>query len=77
MAQMIANAIRQAGTNFVESLAVFLPRIVTTLAIIIVGWLIAMLVRTLVRRQNFVSESPGRSAGCPLGKCCQWVECES
>ena len=26
MAQMIANAIRQAGTNFVESLALFLPR---------------------------------------------------
>ena len=34
MAQMIANAIRQAGTNFVESLAAFLPRVVTTLAII-------------------------------------------
>jgi hypothetical protein len=46
---MIANAIRQAGTNFVDSLAVFLPRMVTTLAIIIVGWLIAMLLRTLVR----------------------------
>jgi hypothetical protein len=46
---MIANAIRQAGTNFVDSLAVFLQRMVTTLAIIIVGWLIAMLLRTLVR----------------------------
>jgi hypothetical protein len=46
---MIANAIRQAGPNFVDSLAVFLPRMVTTLAIIIVGWLIAMLLRTLVR----------------------------
>ena len=49
MAQMIASAIRQAGTNFVESLAMFLPRMVTTLAIILVGWLIAMLLRTLVR----------------------------
>ena len=49
MAQMIANAVRQAGTNFVDSLAIFLPRMVTTLAIIIVGWLIAMLLRTLVR----------------------------
>ena len=49
MAQMIANAIRQAGTNFVDSLALFLPRMVTTLAIIAVGWLIAMLMRTLVR----------------------------
>jgi hypothetical protein len=49
MAQMIANAIRQAGTNFVESAALFLPRIATTLAIILAGWLIAMLLRTLVR----------------------------
>jgi hypothetical protein len=49
MAQMIANAISQAGTNFVESLALFLPRVVTTLAIIVVGWLIAMLLRTVVR----------------------------
>ena len=49
MAQMIANALRQAGTNFVESLAAFLPRMVTTLAIIVVGWLIAMLLRTFVR----------------------------
>jgi hypothetical protein len=49
MAQMIANAIRQAGTNFVESAALFLPRVATTLAIILVGWLIAMLLRTLVR----------------------------
>src|SRR6201988_1954015 len=49
MAQMSANAIRQAGTNFVESLALFLPRMVTTVAIIVVGWLIAMLLRTIVR----------------------------
>jgi hypothetical protein len=33
----------------VDSLALFLPRMVTTLAIIAVGWLIAMLIRTLVR----------------------------
>ena len=65
MAQMIANAIRQAGTNFVDSLAVFLPRMVTTLAIIIVGWLIAMLLKTLVRgllgwlRINVASERFG------------------
>jgi hypothetical protein len=65
MAQMIANAIRQAGTNFVDSLAVFLPRMVTTLAIIIVGWLIAMLLRTVVRgllgwlRINVAAERSG------------------
>jgi hypothetical protein len=65
MAQMIASAIRQVGTNFVESLAMFLPRMVTTLAIILVGWLIAMLLRTLVRallgwaRLNVASERFG------------------
>jgi hypothetical protein len=49
MAQMIADAVRQAGTNFVESLADFLPRMVTTIAIIVVGWLIALLLRIVVR----------------------------
>ena len=49
MAQMIANAVSQAGTNFVESLAIFLPRVLTTLSIILVGWLIAILLRTVVR----------------------------
>ena len=48
MAQMIANALSQAGTNFVDSLALLLPRIVTTLAIIVVGWLIAMLLSSCV-----------------------------
>lgn len=49
MAQMIADAVSKAGTNFVDSLALFLPRVVTTVAIIAVGWLIAMLLRTVVR----------------------------
>jgi len=49
MAQMIADAVRQAGTNFVESLAMFLPRVLTTLSIILVGWLIAIILRTIVR----------------------------
>lgn len=49
MAQMIANALRQAGTNFVEGVALFLPRMVTTIVIIAVGWLIAVLLRTVVR----------------------------
>jgi hypothetical protein len=68
MAQMIANAIRQAGVNFVDALAVFLPRMVTTLAIIIVGWLIAMLLKTLVRallgwvRINVAAERSGVAA---------------
>ena len=47
MTQMIAErCVRQAGTNFVDSVAIFLPRMVTTLAIVVVGWLIAMLLRT-------------------------------
>ena len=49
MAQMIADAVSQAGTNFVESFVSFLPKVVTTLAIIVAGWLIAMLLRTIVR----------------------------
>lgn len=65
MAEMIANAVRQAGTNFVDTLAVFLPRMVMTLAIILVGWLIAMLMRTIIRallgwvRINVASERFG------------------
>jgi len=49
MAQMITDAVRQAGVNFVDSLAEFLPRLVTTLAIVAAGWLIAMFLRTVVR----------------------------
>jgi len=49
MTQMIANAVSQASTNFIDSLAVFLPRMVTTITILLVGWLIAMLLRTIVR----------------------------
>jgi len=49
MAQMIADAVSQAGANFVESVALFLPRVVTTISIIAVGWLIAILLRTVVR----------------------------
>lgn len=49
MAQMIADAVSQAGANFVASLNFFLPRVLTTLAIIVAGWLIAMLLRTITR----------------------------
>jgi hypothetical protein len=49
MAQMIGSAIRQAGENFVDALALFLPRMVTTVAIILAGWLIALLLKTIVR----------------------------
>jgi hypothetical protein len=49
MAQMIADAVSQATRNFVESLAIFLPKLVTTISIIVVGWLIAIVLRTAVR----------------------------
>jgi hypothetical protein len=49
MTQMIADAVSQAGANFVASFNFFLPRVLTTLAIIMVGWLIAALLRTAVR----------------------------
>jgi len=68
MLQTIANAIRQAGVNFVDSIVLFLPRVVTTIAIVAAGWLIAMILRTLVRwtlgrlRLNVASERMGVAA---------------
>src|SRR5688500_4840011 len=65
MVQMIANAVRQVGVNFVDGVALFLPRVVTTISIVVAGWLIAMLLRTLVRwilgwlRFNVASERMG------------------
>lgn len=49
MAQMIANAVSQAGANFVDAITQFLPRIATTISIVLAGWLIAAVLRLLVR----------------------------
>jgi hypothetical protein len=49
MFQMIADAINQAGVNFVDALVRLLPRMVTTITIIAVGWLIAIFLRGVVR----------------------------
>lgn len=49
MAQMIATAVRQAGTNFVDAIQLFLPRVLTTIAIVLVGWLIAAVLRAVFR----------------------------
>jgi len=49
MAQMIGDAINQAGTNFVDAVTRLLPRLVTTIAIVGVGWLIAILLRGILR----------------------------
>lgn len=50
MAQMIADALSQAGTNFVEAIRLYLPRVLTTISIVLVGWLIAAVLRLIVRR---------------------------
>ncbi len=45
----IAEALRQAWTNFLNGLADFVPRVLAMLVIILVGWLIAFLLRTATR----------------------------
>jgi hypothetical protein len=49
MAQMVLQAIEQAGTNFVQSVAVVLPRAVTTISIVVVGWFMAIVLKRLTR----------------------------
>ena len=49
MGQMIVDAVSRVGANFVESFSEFLPNAITTLSIVVAGWLIAMLLRTIVR----------------------------
>ena len=49
MAQMIGDAINQAGVNFLDALTRLLPRMVITIVIVLLGWLIAILLRGIVR----------------------------
>jgi hypothetical protein len=49
MGEMVLQAIQQAGTNFVRAAAEFLPRAVVTLSIVVVGWMIAALLKRLTR----------------------------
>jgi hypothetical protein len=57
MAEMVFQALEQAGTNFLQSTANLLPRVVMTASIVIVGWLIAValkwLTRTVLTRLGF------------------------
>lgn len=68
MAQMIADTVGQAWANFLQSVALYLPRVLATLSIVIVGWLIAALVRVLTRwvlrwtRFDALSEKMGLAA---------------
>ena len=49
MAQRVLEAIEQAGTNFVESVAQFLPRAVVTISIVVVGLFIAIILKWVTR----------------------------
>lgn len=49
MTDMVLQALEQAGTNFLQSTADLAPRVVMTLSIVLVGWLIAVAMRWLTR----------------------------
>ncbi len=49
MGEMVLDAIRQASTNFLRTAAELVPRAVVTLSIVLVGWLIAALLKRLTR----------------------------
>lgn len=49
MAQMIATAVSQAWANFLQSVVLYLPRVLATLSIVIAGWLIAAVLRVVTR----------------------------
>jgi hypothetical protein len=49
MAQMVLEAIQQAGTNFVHAVADLIPRAVITISIVVVGWFIAIIVKWITR----------------------------
>lgn len=57
MIEMVFRALEQAGRNFLESAAELLPRLVLTVSIVLVGWLIAGVLRwatrTLLARLGF------------------------
>lgn len=49
MVEMVFEALEQAGRNFVSSAAALLPRLVLTISIVAVGWVIAAVLRALTR----------------------------
>jgi hypothetical protein len=49
MIEMVFQALEQAGRNFLESAAELLPRLVLTISIVLVGWLIAGVMRWVTR----------------------------
>jgi hypothetical protein len=49
MGDMVLRALREAGTNFVQTAASFVPRAIITLSILLVGWAVATLLGRLTR----------------------------
>ena len=49
MTQMVADAVRQVGVNFVDTVTMLLPRILITVSIVAVGWVIAWALKWAVR----------------------------
>ena len=49
MAEMVLLALEQAGRNFLQALADLLPRTILTISIVLVGWIIASIMRWVTR----------------------------
>jgi hypothetical protein len=49
MGEMVLEAVQQASTNFLRSAAELVPRAVVTLSLILVGWIIAALLKRVTR----------------------------
>ena len=49
MTQMVADAVRQASVNFVDTVGMLLPRILITVSVVAVGWVIAWALKWAVR----------------------------
>jgi hypothetical protein len=49
MAEMVFQALEQAGRNFLQALADLLPRTILTISIVLVGWIIASIMRWVTR----------------------------
>jgi len=68
MTQMIADAVGQAWANFLQSVVLYLPRVLATLSIVLAGWFIAAMLRVITRwvlrwlRFDAVSERIGLAA---------------
>ncbi len=69
MGEMVLEAIQQASTNFLRTAAELVPRAVVTISLVLVGWIIAALLRRVTRvvltRTGFgrLCETPGAGRG--------------